>query len=76
MTGMFPELEPPAPDAVATTAPLFDVEPGNASVHRVASSAAPGRDHRPTGDVALFATALMLPSETATGPLAFHFTVD
>ena len=76
MTGMFPELEPPAPKPVATTEPMFDVEPGSAAAHRVTNSAVPGRNNRPTSDVALFATALTLPSETAAGPLAFHFAVD
>jgi hypothetical protein len=73
---MFPELEPAAPRPVATTMPLFDTEPGAAPVKDVTWSAAPVPDRRPVGDVALFETALTLPSETATGPLAFQLTVD
>jgi hypothetical protein len=76
MSGMFPELEPAAPKPVATTMPLFDTEPGAVQVKDVTWSAAPVPDHRPASDVALFKTALTLPSETTIGPLAFQFTVD
>jgi hypothetical protein len=76
MDGMFPELEPAALPPMATTVPLFDVEPGTAPVTGVSWLAALVPNHRPASDVALFETALALPSETATGPLAFQLTVD
>jgi hypothetical protein len=71
MTGMFPEFEPAAPKPVPTTAPLFDTETGAVPVHGVTRSVALIPIRRPSVDVALFETALTLPSETATGSLAF-----
>jgi hypothetical protein len=76
MTGLFPELEPPAPAPEPTTAPLFDAEPSTVA-RPLAGSAAPVPDHhQPTGDVALFATVLELPNDTAAGPLALQFSVQ
>jgi hypothetical protein len=73
---LFGDTEQAAP-AAPSTAPLFTAEQApTASARRPANSAAPIPSRRPAGDVALFDTVLTLPSETATGPLAFQFTVD
>jgi len=73
---LFGDTEQAVP-AAPTTAPLFTAEQvPTASARRPTNSAAPIPSRRPAGDVALFDTVLTLPSETTTGPLAFHFTVD
>jgi hypothetical protein len=73
---LFGDTEQAVP-AAPTTAPLFTAEQApTSSARRPTNSAAPIPTRRPAGDVALFDTVLTLPSETATGPLAFHFTVD
>lgn len=76
MSGMFPELEPPTPKPVPTTAPLFDAEPAAVATRRASGTTAPIPAYRPFGDVALFDTALALPSDTNAGAQAFQFAVD
>ena len=76
MSSLFPELEPPAPQPVATTAPLFDVTATTAAPRQFDTVMPPIPGRSPTVDVALFETVLVLPDDTEPGALAFRFTVE
>jgi hypothetical protein len=73
---LFGEIDQPVPEP--TTAPLFTaISPHAAPTGRAAGLIAQPAASHPSGDVALFATVLNMPTEHGpAGPLAFEFGLD